>query len=204
MTALRILRRRHRQPLPLREHAADDLRFIRQTMERASALTAIPGWGQVGIGITALAAAGLAARSANATAWLGVWLAEAVLAIAIGSITMALKWRAAGPLFQTGAWRRFALSFSLPIAAAVALTARLHQARWHDLLPGTWMLLYGAGIAAGGAFSVAAVRVMGYAFMGLGAVALFATVGSRDAWMAGGFGVLHIVFGAWIARRHGG
>ncbi len=204
MTALPTLRRRHRRPLRLREHAVEDLRYIRQTMERASPLTAIPGWGQVAIGFTALAAAALAGRTANATAWLGVWLAEAVLAMAIGSVAMAFKWRAAGPLFQTGAWRRFALAFLLPIAAGGALTIRLHQAGRHDLLPGVWMLLYGAGVAAGGAFSVAAVRVMGYAFMGVGAVALFATVGSGDAWMAGGFGALHIGFGVWIARRHGG
>ena len=173
-------------------------------MERASTLTAIPGWGQVGIGLSAMAAAGLGLRAANATAWLAIWLVEAVLAVAIGSIAMAFKWRAAGPLFQTGAWRRFALSFSLPIAAGVALTARLHQAGLHDLLPGVWMLLYGAGVAAGGAFSVAAVRVMGYSFMVLGAVALFAPWGPRDAWMAGGFGLLHVAFGVWIARRHGG
>ena len=166
------LRRRHRRPLPLQEHAVDDLRYIRQTMERTSALTAIPGWGQVAIGATALAAAGLAARAANPTAWLGVWLAEAVLAVAIGSTAMAIKSRAAGLLFQTAAWRRFALSFSLPIAAGMVLTARLHQAGWDDALPGVWMLLYGVGVAAGGAFSVATVRVMGYAFMLLGAAAL--------------------------------
>ena len=197
------LRRRHRRPLPLGDHAVDDLRYIRQTMERASPLTAIPGWGQVAIGATALGAAVFAMRAANATAWLGVWLAEAVLAIAIGSAAMALKSRAAGLLFQTAAWRRFALSFSLPIVAATVLTVRLHQAGWHDALPGVWMLLYGVGVAAGGAFSVAAVRVMGYTFMALGAIALFAP-GARDAWMAGGFGLLHIVFGLWIARRHGG
>src|SRR5256885_7357687 len=128
MTALPTLRRRHRRPLPLGDHAVEDLRFIRQTMERASALTAIPGWGQVAIGVTALAAAGLAARAVNSTAWLGVWLAEAVLAVAIGSAAMAIKSRAAGLMFQTAAWRQFALSFSLPLAAGIVLPLRLHQA----------------------------------------------------------------------------
>ena len=203
MTAIPTLRRRHRRAVPLREHAVEDLRFIRQTMERAS-LTAFPGWGQVVIGVTALAAAALASRAPNATAWLGIWLAEAVLAVAIGSAAMAFKSRAAGSLFRSGAWRRFALSFSLPVAAGAVLTVRMHQAGWHDALPGVWMLLYGVGVAAGGAFSVAAVRVMGYAFMAIGAVALFAPAGARDAWLAAGFGALHIVFGIWIARRHGG
>ena len=203
MTALPSIRRKHRRPVPLREHAVEDLRFIRQTIERASAVTAFPGWGQVAIGVTALAASGLAARAANATAWLAIWIGEAVLAVAIGSAAMAIKSRSSGPLFQSGAWRRFALSFSLPILAGGAFTVRLHQAGWHDALPGVWMLVYGVGVAAGGAFSVAAVRTMGYAFMVMGAVALFAP-GPRDMWMAAGFGGLHILFGAWIARRHGG
>src|SRR5262249_30880943 len=163
-----------------------------QTMERASALTTIPGWGQVAIGATALGAAVVAVRTANATAWLGVWLAEAVLAVAIGSAAMAIKSRAAGLRVQNAGRGRLALSRLLPIAAGTVLTVRLHQAGWHDALPGVWMLMYGVGVAAGGAFSVAAVRVMGYAFMVLGAVALLAPPGARDAWMGGGFGVLHI------------
>src|SRR5256885_11494382 len=114
MTALPTLRRRHRRPLPLGDHAVEDLRFIRQTMERASALTAIPGWGQVAIGVTALAAAGLAARAVNSTAWLGVWLAQAVLAVAIGSAPMALKSPAAGPVVPNGPMR--------PVAPAVFLS----------------------------------------------------------------------------------
>ena len=204
MTPQPTLRRRHRDPLPIGEHVVADLRFIRETMERASGVTAFPGRGQVVIGATALAAAALATRAVNPTAWLGIWLAEAVLAMAIGAAALAFKARASGPLFGSGAMRRFALAFSLPIAAAAVLTVRLHLAGMHDVLPGTWMLLYGAGIAAGGAVSVAAVRAMGGTFMLLGAIAVFAPAGHRDAWMAAGFGVLHLGFGFWIARRHGG
>jgi hypothetical protein len=190
--------------LPLGERALDELRFIRRTMEQASALTAFPGWGQVIVGATALGAAAVARRAGNATTWLGVWLAEAVLAVAIGSAAMAFKARATAEPYQRGAWRRFALTFSLPIVAGALITTRLQIDGRADALPGVWMLLYGVAIAAGGAFSVAAVRAMGYAFMALGGVALFGPAGGRDAWMAAGFGGLHIVFGAWIARRHGG
>src|SRR5438270_645941 len=44
-------------PEPLHEHALEHLRYIRDTMERASAFTAVPGWGGVLMGMTALAAA---------------------------------------------------------------------------------------------------------------------------------------------------
>jgi hypothetical protein len=203
MTALPALRRRPR-PVPIGSHAVEDLRFIRRTMERAAGVTAFPGWGQVVIGATALAAAPLAARAANDTAWLGIWLVEFVLAVALGSAAMAFKARAMGSLFANGGLRRFVWAFSLPIAAGGLLTLRLHLAAAHDALPGVWLLLYGTGIAAGGMFSVAAVRAMGGAFMLLGALALFAPAGGRDLWMAGGFGLLHVGFGVWIARRHGG
>src|SRR2546428_8623540 len=71
-------------PQPLRARALDNLRFIRQTMERAGSFTAVPGWGQVAVGTTALAAAFLAARQRTPELWLVTWLAEALVALTIG------------------------------------------------------------------------------------------------------------------------
>lgn len=203
MTAIRAVRRRPR-PVPIDTHAVEDLRFIRRTMERAAGLTAFPGWGQVAVGLSALGAALLATRTANDMAWLGVWLVEFVLAVAIGSAAMAIKARATGSLFGSGALRFFMWAFSIPLVAGGLLTVRLFLSGRHDTLPGVWLLLYGAGIAGGGAFSVAAVRAMGLTFMLLGAAALFVPGVPRDWWMAAGFGLVHVVYGVWIARRHGG
>src|SRR2546430_4466463 len=71
-------------PRPLHDRALDNLRFIRQTMERAGSFTAVPGWGQVAVGVTALAAAFLAARQPTPDLWLSTWLGEAIVALAIG------------------------------------------------------------------------------------------------------------------------
>src|SRR5256885_5571072 len=71
-------------PRPLHDRALDNLRFIRQTMERAGSFTAVPGWGQVAVGVTALAAAFLAARQPTPELWLATWLGEAIVALAIG------------------------------------------------------------------------------------------------------------------------
>ncbi len=80
----------------------------------------------------------------------------------------------------------------------------LQRAGWVRLLPGTWLLLYGAGVVTGGAFSVRAVPLMGVGFMALSAVALFAPRGLETALLAAGFGGLHVAFGLVIARNHGG
>ena len=185
-------------------HAADNLRFIRETMERAGSFTAVPGWGGVAIGVTAVVAAVMAARQATPHAWLATWLVEALLAVAIAAVATVRKSRAAKiPLFSAPG-RKFALSFAPPLLVGALLTAVLYNAGYVAVLPGMWLLLYGTAVVTGGAFSVRVVPVMGLCFMGVGAVALFSPVSWGNWFMAAGFGELQIVFGFVIARRYGG
>jgi len=189
---------------PLHERAMDDLSFIRRTMERATAFTAVPGGGGVGMGATALVAAALAARSVTPREWLVIWLVASVVALLIGGWAMAVKARRAGTTVFSYSGRRFVLSFLPPLAVGALLTAALGRGGMHPALPGTWLLLYGTGVVTGGAYSVRAVPIMGICFMLLGTVALFGPPAWGNALMAGGFGVLHIVFGLLIVRRYGG
>jgi hypothetical protein len=192
------------QPLELHAAAMDDLRFIRDTMERAGSFTAVSGWGQVVIGVTGFLAAWLAGRQASPENWLATWSVAAVVAVLIGVTTTAMKARAMGMSLRVGPGRKFALSLFPPLAAGAVLTVVLFRAGMVEQLPGMWLLLYGVGILAAGSFSVRAVPVMGLAFMVLGGAALFAPAGLGDWVMAAGFGALHVVFGTLIARRHGG
>jgi hypothetical protein len=182
----------------------DNLRFIRDTMERAGSFTAVPGWGQVAIGVTALGAAALGAAQRSPLGWLIVWLAEGLVALTIGGFTMARKARAVKSSMLSGPGRRFGLSFLPPMAVGGLLTFALYFGGVQRLIPGTWLLLYGTGVITGGAFSVRIVPVMGLAFLAVGAVALFAPPAWGDWCLAAGFGGLHIAFGTVIARRHGG
>ena len=182
----------------------DDLRFIRQTMERANAFTAVPGWGTVAVGVTGLLAAWLASRQPTPERWLVVWLATAVLATLIAAATLVRKARRAKVPLSTGPGRTFLLSFLPPVGGAALLTAALYAHGAVALLPGLWLLSYGAAIVAAGAFSVRVVPIMGVAFMALGALALVTPAAWADAWQAAGFGGLHIGFGFFIARRYGG
>lgn len=182
----------------------EDLRFIRDTMERSAAFTAVSGWGYMLMGATALGAASLAARQPSSSAWLSVWLGEGLLAVAVGLLSCAWKANRRGlPLFS-GPARKVALSLSPPLVAGAFLTFMFIRAGLDSALAASWLLLYGAGIITGGAFSVAIVPVMGICFMLLGGLAVLAPAAWGNLFLAIGFGGLHIVFGFLIARRHGG
>jgi hypothetical protein len=199
-----------RVPAPRRDdpalhvRAMDNLSFIRRTMERATAFTAVPGWGGVGMGALALAAAALAPSRPTTMEWLATWVVAAVAALSLGGWTMTAKARRAGTTVFSYPGRRFVLSYVPPLLVGALLTAALVRAGLYHALPGTWLLLYGTGVVTGGAFSVRVVPLMGLCFMGLGALALFGPAAWGNPLMAAGFGGLHIVFGLIIARRYGG
>jgi hypothetical protein len=182
----------------------DNLSFIRDTMERATAFTAVPGWGGVGMGVLALLAASVAHTRAAPGEWLTTWLATSVAALSLGGWTMRAKARRAGTPVFSYSGRRFVLSYLPPLIVGALLTVALVRAGLFRTLPGAWLLTYGTGVVTGGAFSVRVVPLMGLCFMALGAVALFAPEGWGNPLMAAGFGGLHIVFGLIIARRYGG
>jgi hypothetical protein len=192
------------EPPALHARAMDNLRFIRETMEGASSFTAVSGWGQLLIGVTACAAAWLAYRQPTARRWLLTWLAEALLSSVIAGAMMWRKARAREESLLSKPGRKLAINLSPPLFAGALLTVILFHAGFVSIIPAVWLLLYGAGVVTGGAFSVQIVPVMGLCFMLLGAAAAFLPWAQANALLAAGFGALHVVFGFIIARRHGG
>ena len=204
MGSIHLVVPQNEEPPALHERAMDNLQYIRETMERATSFTAISGWGQVAIGFTALASTFISAQQKTFKAWLAVWVAEAVIALLIAGWSMDRKARAAKMPLLSGPGRKVAFSLSPPIFAGAIVTVVLYRAGLTNAIPGLWLLLYGTGVVTGGMFSVSAVPIMGLCFMALGATAFFSPVGFENWFMAAGFGGLHIVFGALIARRYGG
>lgn len=201
-----VIRQLHPEPVKsvgIHTYAMENLRFIRETMERAGSFTAVPGWGGVAMGVVAIAA-GLVAATQGEEVALPVWLAAGASALLIGAVTMAIKARRAeAPVMSTPA-RKFALSFAPSLLAGAAMTLALYEAGALALIPGMWLMVYGAAVLAGGAFSVRPVPVMGGCFMAVGLAALFGPAAWGNWMLVAGFGGLHIVFGFWIARRYGG
>jgi hypothetical protein len=192
------------EPVALGDRAMADLRFIRSTMEKGPTFTAVPGWGGVAIGGTAVLAAVVAARQSSAGAWLATWLVEAGVAAGIAVWAMRRKARRAELPLLSATGRKFLFSFLPTTLAGAALTFALVRAGEVSLIPGTWLLLHGVGVVAAGMFSVRVVPVMGFCFMGLGGAAMLAAPGWGDSFLAAGFGGFHMAFGLHIARKHGG
>jgi len=188
----------------IRGHAEENIRFIRDTMERASSFTAVPGLGGMAMGAVALAASTVASRQTTPARWLAVWLVAAVVAIAIGAVAMGRKARRTRSDLLSGPARRFLLTLTAPLGAGAVLTLVLARSGQTAILPGVWLLLYGTAVVSAGATSVRPVLAMGACFMLLGAAALASPSTWGDAYLAAGFGGVQIAFGARIAARHGG
>lgn len=188
----------------LSDRAIDNLKFIRETIERSSSFTAVPGWGGVLMGVTAIGASLIAANQADAKIWLVTWMVEAGLAFAVGFLAMWQKARLMQNSLLSAPARKFAFGFAPAVLAGVVLTILLYKIEQTKILPVVWLLLYGAAVMTGGMFSVKPVPAMGVCFLILGTIAAFAPLQYGDFLMAAGFGVLQIIFGIIIAKNHGG
>ena len=193
-----------RAPLPPEAPGLEHLKVIRQTMERSSAFTAVPGWGFVAMGATALVAAPIAFRQHTAEGWLAAWLLEMMVAVTIALIAMHRKATRLGTALLSIPGRRLFIGLLPALAAGGLLTVALMASGPVRLIPGVWLVLYGVAVMQGGTFSVRTVPVMGAAFVAFGAMALPLPWLWANVVLALAFGLLHIVFGILIARRHGG
>jgi hypothetical protein len=185
------------------DRAIDNLRFIRETMERSTHFTAVPGYGGMLMGATAIAAAYLAHTQPYLRDWLITWIVEAFLAFAIGLLAMWQKSKLAATPLVSGPAKKFALSFAPPLICGIAITLGLWRYEHYEMMAPVWMLCYGAAVVCGGEFSVRVVPIMGWCFMAIGAIAFVLPAAYGNYLMAASFGLTHIVFGAVIARRYG-
>ncbi|HEU4934796.1 MAG TPA: hypothetical protein VFT48_22115 [Pyrinomonadaceae bacterium] len=186
------------------DRAMDNLRYIRETMERATPFTGISGRGEMTIGVTALAASVIASRQPSFKLWVYTWLAEGLISLLIAGWSMDRKARATQTPLFSGSGRKALFSLAPCVIAGGLLTLVLARAGSFTTIPGMWLLLYGTGVITGGMFSVRAVPAMGLCFMALGALALFSPAAWTNWFMAVGFGGLHLLFGAIIVRKYGG
>lgn len=192
------------QPEALHERAMDNLEFIRDTIQRSTRFTVVPGYGGMLMGVTAIGAAVIAGLQPDRGMWLTAWLTEAILALLIGLLAMWQKSRNTSLSLNSLPARKFAFGFSPPMIAGGIITGMMALGGAYDLLPSVWITLYGAAVITGGAFSVRPVQIMGWVFLFAGAVSAFVSPAYGDMLMAATFGAVQIIFGAIIGIKYGG
>ena len=192
------------QPVNIGDRAIDNVAYIRDMMERSSSFTAVPGYGGMLMGATAIVAAYIANTQVYLVDSLATWLIEACLAFAIGLLAMWQKSKIAGSSLLSVPARKFAFGFAAPLIVGVVIVLGLWKNGHYYVMAPVCILTYGAAVVTGGAFSVRIVPVMGWCFVALGAVSFLLPATYSNLMMAATFGLLHIIFGAIIARRYGG
>jgi hypothetical protein len=199
-----VARDNSQRPTSVADRADENLRFIRETMERSHLFTTVPGYGGALMGITAIGAAIIASQHQFGREWLLIWMTEALLAFLIGIFAIWQKIKSSNsPLVSTPA-RKFAMSFLPPAVCGAAITFGLWQSGNHALMVPVWLLCYGAAVACSGIFSVRTVPVMGWSFIVAGLIAFVIPSSNADLMMGLTFGALHVAFGIFIGRRYGG
>jgi hypothetical protein len=194
------------------QSAQENLLYIRRTLEAAGQLTAVPGKCLIAAGFIATTGALLNGFVTGAP-WvpgpyrqtaLAVWGIVLCLSVAIvlhGIYRKSLQMRTPIqlPLVRKLLWSLCPALFVGGLLTHIAVGS--DHLEW---LPVIWLGCYGAAVTNGGQASVAPVRYMGVSFLIAAGGAALSPEWMGLAWLALGFGWLHIVYGAYIARRHNG
>lgn len=200
------------------QRAADELKVIRQLMERPIRYSTMSGASAILAGLAALAGAitsqyisqrypSQTACSANGLVWLGVFCVALVSNIMLTRI----RERKHGMPFWSSLKRRILLTIVPPFVMGTGLTLAVahHEAaiagvsQW-GLIAALWMAFYGLALWQVGEFSKPEVRLLGVAFL----LMALPTAGLWQGWpyvaLGVAFGGFHIVYGIIVWMRHGG
>jgi hypothetical protein len=200
------------------QRAADELRTIRELMERPIRYSTMSGLSAILAGLAATAGvltdSAISANFSRETAFLAnslVWLGVFLTALVSSIVLTQIRGRRQGLPAWSSVKRRILLTILPPFVAGVGLTCAIGY-RWSGhigpnqwgLIPAIWMAFYGVALWQVGEFSTAALRAMGAAFV----LAALPTAAFWQTWpyvpLGVTFGGFHIVYGLYTWRRYGG
>ena len=190
--------------IDIKQQAADNLRFIRETMERADHVSSVSGIGGIVMGLIALCAMVVASREPDLLGQLRIWVGSAFIAFSTGGFACWIKARQHGSSLAEDAGRRFLWCLLPILLAGIVLTWKLWLTPEATLLPAMWMLLYGCGLLAAGTYAVKPVMMTGSCFLGLGLLACVVPVAWSNILLGLAFGGLHVGFGYQVFKHYGG
>lgn len=179
------------------DRARLQLDVVERTLRRASRFREVPSWSGVLMGLVGFAGAGAASLADGRSNWLVTWLVAAAVAALVGAAEISERMSGHGTAARAQ-FGRFAAALAPSFVATGILTFALANAELYGWLPSVWLLGYGTALIGGGLVSLPEVLWMGVTFDALGLAALLTPAEFGDAWLAAGFGGLHVIFGTWI------
>jgi hypothetical protein len=184
-------------------HALGTLAYIRTSIELSGSMV-VPGMAGVVMGSIGLLAAIVASTPRWAAHWLSIWVTAGGIAFLVGGALMAREAAQSGHARYLGPVRKFLLCLCPALLAGAVLTFVLWHAAMENLLPGTWLLLYGCAVLSASTVTIAStmrlICIMGALFVVLGSLAFALPPASHTVILAVGFGGLHVIFGFLVGR----
>ena len=198
-----------------RDEAQERVREVQRIMERTTLHTLLPGTPSIVGGVLALAGCAVSLamlRTLDFQDTLGLSTGGQVgfllmwTLIGAAAVTYEILWtrwasvkQGISPMTRPARFATLSLSPSLIVAAV--LTLKLLTDGGMQYIAPVWMMCYGTGLYAAGLFSVRLPRLLGLAFIVMGAVGLLWFPQYGIVLAATSFGFLHLVFGSIVLRR---
>lgn len=188
-----------------------DLREIRQMMEKSSRFISLSGWSGIAAGLSALAGAFFANRYINAyydnsystpTAC-PTCLKQDLMVIAalvfISALVLAFfftysRSKKEGVAIWGTTARKLLWNTMLPMAIGAVFIFRLMELQYYSLVAASSLLFYGLALVNGSKYTLGEIRFLGYGQLIAGLYCLWFPGNGLAAW-AFGFGILHIIYG---------
>ena len=200
------------------DEARARMREIQRIMETATLFTLLPGTAAIVGGVLVFLGCGASywllnsldlADIARLTVPRLVSLCLMWVAIAVASVAVNVffTWRLAARQQiainpRPAQVAMFALTPCVVVACVLTLQFLVdRQPQEVRCIVPVWMMLYGAGVYTAGLFSLRPPRLLGLTFLLMGIVALFAFPDYGVISVAASFGLLHVVFGAYVLTK---
>ena len=190
-------------PISIETRALGTLAYIKRSIESSGSM-AVPGTAGIVMGCIGVLTALAASTPRWAPHWAAIWMLGGAIAFAGGGALMAREAAQSGHARYLGPVRKFLLCLCPALFAGAVLTGVLWRAGLMNLLPGTWLLLYGCAVLSASTVTIAStmrlIGIMGALFVALGCLAFVSAARTHTALLGVGFGVLHILFGVLVGR----
>ena len=197
----------------------EDLSHIRSMMERSSMFISLSGLSGVFAGISAIVGAGFALNILDNNGinyfddnqivldqniifqLLGIAVLVLISAISFGIFFTVRKSMKNNLPIWTTATKNMLLNLAIPLLVGGVFCLALYQQRYFGLIAPATLLFYGLALINAEKYTLTDIKYLGYCELILGCISLF-YIGMGLVFWVIGFGLLHIVYGLIMYKKH--